>query len=76
MFGIGEIVGGVGAVAGAGFGIWKKKQLGNVVKQVFDVIQEYRKAKDDGKITPEEMDRIIDELEEAMKAIITTISLK
>lgn len=70
MFGLGEVVAGVTAVAGAGAGIWYRKKLGNVVKQVFDVITTYRDAKKDGEISPEEMDRIIDELEEAVVALV------
>jgi predicted transcriptional regulator len=71
-FGIGEIVGAGTALAGAGFGIWKKRQLGKVVKEVFDVVKVYRAAKADGTITPDEVDKIIDELEEAVKALLTT----
>ena len=75
MFGIGEIVGGVVAVGGTAFGWYKKKQLANVIKEVFDVIQEYRKAKSDGEITPEEMDKLIEEIEQALKAVAKTIQL-
>ena len=67
--GIGELVGGAVAVGGAAVGYWKKKQLAKVVKEVFDVVQTYRNAKKDGVVSPEEMDRIIDELEEAVISI-------
>jgi len=73
MFGISEIVGfagGITGVAGAIGGIWYRKKLGNVVKQVFDVITVYREAKKDGEISPEETDKIIDEIEEAVVAIV------
>jgi len=75
MFGLPEIVstaigavgGGVGLI-GAGVALWKKRQLGVVVKEVFDVVRVYREARKDGEITAEEMDKIINELEEAARA--------
>ena len=35
-------VAGVAGVLGAGYGIWKKRNLAKLVKAVFDVIQECR----------------------------------
>jgi len=69
-------VGGVVGIAGAAFGIYKKRQLGKVVKEVFEVVTVYRKAKEDGTITPEEMDKLLVELEEAVVAVIGVWKVK
>ena len=71
-------VAGVAGVLGAGYGIWKKRNLAKLVKAVFDVIQEYRAAKDASgaggtDITKEEMDGLIVKLEVAAQAAIGVI---
>ena len=71
-------VGGAVGIAGAAFGIWKKRKLGNLVKAVFDVVKAYRSAKDASgaggeEITKEEMDGLVEKLEVAAKSAVGVI---
>ena len=73
MFGIGEIVGAVAGVGGIVWGFWKKKQLANFIKETFQFIMKLREVRDEksaggSKITPEELDEVLKEGEEALKA--------
>ena len=78
-FGIGEIVGGITAVGGVAYGFWKGKQLKNLVTQTFEFIVELRKARDaaseGGKeITTAEMDALIEEAQDMLKAAVPLFS--
>jgi hypothetical protein len=75
------VVGGAAGVAGAAFGIYKKKQLGKVIKEVFDVVKKYRQMKREdsrggAEVTAEEIDELITEIEEALVAVTGVFKLK
>ena len=57
-----SIVSSIAGVAGVGFALWRGKQMKNLIKQVMELVQVYRKAKADGEITPDEVDKIMNEL--------------
>ena len=60
----------VGAAAGIGFGLWRGRQMKNLVKQVMELVQVYRAAKADGEVTADETDKIFDELGDVAEAAI------
>jgi len=58
----GEVIGGIGGAVGIGFGLWRARQMKNLIKQVMELVQAYNKAKADGKVTPEEAEKVLMEL--------------
>ena len=71
-------IGGVVGVAGAAFGIWKKRNLGKLVKEVFEFFRKYREAKDvkgrgGAEITSEELDELVKEFEDVVKHLVGVI---
>jgi len=73
--GIGNVFSAVVAVGGIAFGWWRGKQLKNLVVQIFEFIMKLREvrnvASDGGvDITPKEMDALIKEAEDILKAAV------
>jgi len=64
----GDILGGIGGIVGIGFGLWRARQMKRLIKEVLEAVQAYRKANEDGKITPEEATKIIEELADVASA--------
>jgi len=60
----------LGTAAGIGFGIWRGKQTKNLIKQVLELVQVYRKAKEDGEVTPKETEQIFNELADVAIAAV------